>query len=193
MAYEFRRCRQLVVFGLIILAAATLVWRGGSATDFLTSSWKVPLNFDTAILWGTIVFALSGTESVAFLRNDIQGGIPAIVRVLAALGIAMILIYIVGTAAMLVILPKAQLTRLSDLPDALHAAFARVGYPALAAIAIGFFAVSQFGGLRRGSALGRACRLKRGSTASCRRCLHGEIPGPARRAPPSCCSVVSLP
>jgi len=39
-----------LVFGLIILAAATLVWRGGSATDFLTSSWKVPLNFDTAIL-----------------------------------------------------------------------------------------------------------------------------------------------
>jgi amino acid transporter len=113
-----------LVFLLIIAAGATLVWRGGSATDFLASSWKPPFGFDTAILWGTIVFALSGTESVAFLRNEIRGGIPTIVRVLAALGIAMVLIYMIGTAAMLVILPEAQLTRLSGLPDALHAGFA---------------------------------------------------------------------
>jgi len=173
-----------LVFGLIILAAATLVWRGVSATDFLTSSWKVPLNFDTAILWGTIVFALSGTESVAFLRNDIQGGIPAIVRVLAALGIAMILIYIVGTAAMLVILPKAQLTRLSGLPDALHAAFARVGYPALAAIAIGFFAVSQLGGLTAWFGIGARLPVEAGLDSFlppvfARRNPRTGAPGPA--------------
>jgi amino acid transporter len=59
----------------------------------------------------------------------------------------MVLIYMLGTAAMLVILPKAELTRLSGLPDALHAAFSRVGLPALAGLAIGLFAISQLGGL----------------------------------------------
>jgi glutamate:GABA antiporter len=136
-----------LIFFLIIAAAAMLVWRGGSATKFLGSSWVPTFGFDTAILWGTIVFALGGAESVAFLRNDIEGGIRTVVRALVALGIAMVLIYMVGTAAMLVILPKAELTRLSGLPDALHAAFSRVGFPALAGLAIGLFAVSQLGGL----------------------------------------------
>jgi amino acid transporter len=135
------------IFFLIIAAAAMIIWHGGSATNFLGSSWVPPFGFDTAILWGTIVFALGGAESVAFLRNDIEGGIRTVVRVLVALGIAMVLIYMAGTAAMLVILPKADLTRLSGLPDALHATFSRAGFPALAGLAIGLFAISQLGGL----------------------------------------------
>ena len=39
------------------------------------------------------------------------------------------------------------MTRLSGLPDALHAAFSRAGFPALAGLAIGLFAISQLGGL----------------------------------------------
>jgi amino acid transporter len=136
-----------LIFLLILAAAVLLAWRGASATNFLASSWVPSFGFDTAILWGTIVFALSGVESVAFLRNDIEGGIRTIVRVLVVLGIAMVLIYMAGTTAMLVILPKADLTRLSGLPDALHAAFSRVGFPALAGLAIGLFALSQLGGL----------------------------------------------
>ena len=127
-----------LIFLLIIGAALILVIRSASATNFLASSYVAPRNFDTAILWGTIVFAISGTETVAFLRNDIEGGMRTVRRVIVALGIAMLVIYMVGTAAMLVILPEAQLTRLSGLPDALHAAFSRVGFPALAVFAIGF-------------------------------------------------------
>jgi amino acid transporter len=114
----------------IVLADVLLAWHGASATDFLASPWRSGFGFDTAILWGTIVFALSGSESVAFLRNDIHGDTRTIARALAALGIVMVLIYMAGTASMLVILPEAALTRLSGLPDALHAALARVGYPA---------------------------------------------------------------
>lgn len=136
-----------LIFLLILGAAFILVGRGASATNFVASSYVPPMNFDAAILWGTMVFALCGTEAVAFLRNDIQGGMRTIVRVLIALGGACALIYMVGTAAMLVILPKAALTRLSGLPDALQAAFTHVGIPQLALAAIAFFAVSQLGGL----------------------------------------------
>jgi glutamate:GABA antiporter len=136
-----------LIFLLLVLAAAMLAWRGAGATNFLTSSYRIPLNFDTAILWGTIVFAMNGMETVAFLRNDIAGGMRTIRKVLAAQGVAMVTIYMVGTAAMLVILPQAELTRLSGLPDALQAAFAHVGYPALAVIAIAGLALSQFGGV----------------------------------------------
>src|SRR5581483_12146993 len=70
-----------------------------------------------------------------------------IVRVLIALGVAVMLIYMAGTAIMLVILPQAQLTRLSGLPDALTAAFVRVGFPSLATVALALFALSNAGGL----------------------------------------------
>jgi amino acid transporter len=136
-----------LIFLLIVGAAAILIARGSSATDFLHGSYIPPATFDTAILWGTIVFGIGGAEAIAFLRDDIVGGMRTIRRVLVALGVAMILIYMAGTAAMLVILPQAQLTRLSGLTDALHAVFAHVGFPALAVAAIGFFAVSQLGGL----------------------------------------------
>jgi glutamate:GABA antiporter len=136
-----------LIFFLLVFAAAVLTWRGAGATHFLASSYRPPLNFDTAILWGTIVFGMNGTETVAFLRNDVTGGMRTIRKVLAAQGTAMVSIYMIGTAAMLVILPQAQLTRLSGLPDALHAAFAHVGYPALAVVAVAALALSQFGGV----------------------------------------------
>ncbi len=136
-----------LVFGFLVAAAAILLARGASATNFVAGPYVAPLNFDTAILWGTIVFAICGSETVAFLRNEIDGGVKTIVRVLIALGIAVMLIYMAGTAIMLVILPKAQLTRLSGLPDALTAAFVRVGFPSLATVALALFALSNAGGL----------------------------------------------
>jgi amino acid transporter len=136
-----------LIFTLIIISAAILIWRHASATDFLHSSYLPHANFDTAILWGTICFGISGAESIAFLRNDIDGGMRTIRRVIVVLGVAMILIYGVGTAAMLVILPQTELTRLGGLTDALHAAFNHVGFPVFATLALVFFAVSQLGGL----------------------------------------------
>ena len=136
-----------IIFGLLVGAAAVLAARGASATDFANSSYVAPFNFDTAILWGTIVFAVCGSETVAFLRNDIEGGLRTIIRALIVLGIAVMLIYMVGTATMLVVLPTAQLTRRSGLPDALTAAFSRTGLPVLGTVALVLFAISNAGGL----------------------------------------------
>lgn len=136
-----------LIFFLLLFAACVLEWRGAGATNFSASSYLPRFNFDTAILWGTMVFALNGSETVAFLRDDIQGGMRAIRKVLMMLGIAMVVIYMVGTAAMLVILPQADLTRLSGLSDALQAAFSHVGFSSLALLAIAGLALSQFGGL----------------------------------------------
>lgn len=135
-----------LVFFLLAGAAAILFWRGGSATNFATASYAVPLGFDTAILWGTMVFAMCGTETLAFLRDDIEGGMTTILKVLATVGVAMVAIYLAGTASMLVILPQSDLTRLAGLPDALHAAFSRVGLPSLAIVAMAGFALASFGG-----------------------------------------------
>jgi amino acid transporter len=135
-----------LVLAIIVVAGAVIAIRGQSATDFLHASYIPVFNFDTAILWGTIVFAYCGIEGVAFLRNEIEGGMGTVVRVLGIAGISSSIIYILGTAAFLVILPASELSRLGGFADALKAGLAHVGVGFLAIPAILLFAVSMVGG-----------------------------------------------
>jgi len=134
-----------VVLGVILAIGAAIGGRGESATDFVHSSYIAPLNFDTAILWGTIFFAYSGVESVAFLRNEVEGGMPTIIRALIVLGIGSVIVYIAGTSSFLAILPKEALTRLAGFPDALRIGLERVHLGMLAPAVIGLFALSMMG------------------------------------------------
>src|SRR5690348_5208554 len=59
-----------IVVAVIVAISIAIGSRGEGATDFLHSSYVPPLNFNTAILWGTIYFAYSGVEAVAMLRNE---------------------------------------------------------------------------------------------------------------------------
>ncbi|HEY1963045.1 MAG TPA: APC family permease [Rhizomicrobium sp.] len=135
-----------IVVAIILAIGAVIGARGQSATDFAHASWTAPLNFDTAILWGTIFFAYSGVEAVGMLRNEIEGGMRTVLWVLVILGLGSLVIYIAGTAAFLVILPQSELTRLAGFPDALRAGLARVGFAGFAPAVIGLFALAMMGG-----------------------------------------------
>ncbi|HEX2591011.1 MAG TPA: amino acid permease, partial [Rhizomicrobium sp.] len=135
-----------VILAALVLVAGTLLARHESATNFAAGPFIAPFNFDTAILWGTIVFAYSGIEAVAFMRNDIEGGMKTILRVLAIVGVVIGILYLVGTIAMLVILPAGQMTRLGGFADVLRAVFARGGMPGLTPYAIAFLSLSMLGG-----------------------------------------------
>lgn len=134
-----------IVFGVIVAAAVVIALRGEGATDFLHADYMPRLSFDTAILWGTLVFAYAGAEAVGFLRNEIEGGMRTILRVLFIVGAASVVIYIAGTIAFLVILPQAALTRLAGFPQALQQGLAHVGFGALAPWVIGLFAFAMLG------------------------------------------------
>jgi amino acid transporter len=136
----------IVVF-IIVGIGIVLGAQSKSATDFLQASYIPPINFDTAILWGTIVFAYSGLEAAGMLRNEIAGGMRTIVRVLAIVGVGSLFIYIGGTASFLVILPHSELTRLGGFSDALRIGLAHVGLGRFAPLVIGLFALSMLGGL----------------------------------------------
>jgi glutamate:GABA antiporter len=143
---NFGAAGSWVIFLAVLVIAFFIASRGASSTNFLHSSYMPKLNFDTAILWGSIVFAFSGAESIAFLRNDIAGGMRTILRVLATSGVAIAFVYIVGTAAFLVILPQSDLTRLSGFPDALRVAFGHVGFTRYASYALWLLVLAQLGG-----------------------------------------------
>lgn len=135
-----------IVVGVIVATGVAIAVRGQSATNFLHSSYLPPMTYDTAILWGTIFFAYSGVEAVAMLRNEIEGGLRTVVRVLAILGVGSVIIYIAGTSAFLAILPRSELTRLAGFPDALRAGLTHVGIGRFAPLVIGLFALSMMGG-----------------------------------------------
>lgn len=134
-----------IVFAIIVATATFLGFRDGSATDFLHARWLVPFNFDTALLWGTIVFAYAGVESLGFLRNEMEGGLKTVVRVLLVVGAGSLVIYVIGTSAFLVVLPQNELTRLAGFPDALRLGLRNAGAAWLAPLAIGLFVVSALG------------------------------------------------
>jgi amino acid transporter len=109
-------------FALVALLAVTALGVGlkqGSATDFVHASYAPPLDANGAILWATMVFGVGGTEALAFLRNDVRGGMRTILGVLACVALVQIAFYLAGTGSLLVILSPQTATRLSGLPDAL--------------------------------------------------------------------------
>ena len=99
---------------------------------------------------------------MAFLRDDIEGGLKTVVRALTAVGVILVVIYAAGTAAMLAILPQSELTRLAGLPDAIHAAFNHVGLPSLASVAIALFALSMLGGFTAWFGIGTRLPMEAG-------------------------------
>ncbi|MGD0192556.1 MAG: APC family permease [Rhizomicrobium sp.] len=151
-----------LIFMAIAGIALLLVFHGASATDFSKSSYLPPINFDTAILWGTIVFAYSGVEAVGFMRNEFSDGLKTALRVLGTVGPALAVVYIAGTAAMLVILPASDMTRLGGFADTLHAVFDRAHLGTWAPIALILFALSQTGGLTAWFAAGARLPLAAG-------------------------------
>ena len=110
---------NIVLVALLTLVAVLVCAGHGPATDFAHASYAPPLDANGAILWATMVFAVGGSEALAFLRNDVRGGMRTILAVLASVALLQIVFYLTGTAAMLAILTPQAATRLSGLPDAL--------------------------------------------------------------------------
>ncbi|HEY2446645.1 MAG TPA: APC family permease [Rhizomicrobium sp.] len=135
-----------VVLFIIIAVAVVLGARGQGATNFLHASYLPRPTFDTAILWGTIMFAYSGVEALGFLRNELEGGMRTVVRVLAIVGVGSLVIYLGGTTAFLIVLPQSALTRLAGFPDALRLGLIHVGLTWLVVPALGLFALAMLGG-----------------------------------------------
>jgi glutamate:GABA antiporter len=118
---------NFVLVALLAVTAIGVGLRQGPATDFAHASYRPPLDAGGAILWATMVFGVAGSEALAFMRNDVRGGMRTILGVLAAVALVQIAFYLGGTISILVILTPQAATRLSGLPDALILGLKTVG------------------------------------------------------------------
>lgn len=94
---------------LMLLAVAFFVWRiHGSQTHFSWANIRPIWNWDTVNFWPQIAFAFTGLELVSAMSDEIKDPHKTFPRAIMGSGALIAIIYIVGTVAVLTLLPADQ-------------------------------------------------------------------------------------
>lgn len=137
------------VVGILILACGGYAWhRFGAATPFTARSLVPDLGSLPALgTFSAMALAYVGLELGPILGGEIKEPERTIARAtLMACGVVP-LIYLSGTAALLVALPSGEVDLISGIPQAVGAIGVRIGVPTIAAVTAFFVALSQIGTL----------------------------------------------
>ena len=120
----------LWVPGLILMGLGILAWaRFGSATSFTLEAMIPSTRLKDIVFWSTIAFSLSGLESASMMGEEIRDARRNIPRALLIAGVLITLLYILGTIAMLVAVPHAQILHLQGFMQAIEQVSGRFGLP----------------------------------------------------------------
>jgi glutamate:GABA antiporter len=143
---------------LLLMGIGAAAWmRSGSATEFSLSSLTPGLHVRDLIFWSTIAFALTGFESASFMGEEIKDARRTIPRAIFVSAPLIALIYILGTASVLVALPASEVGSLQGVMEAIGAAGRRIGFEGIAPVAAALIALSALGSV--GAWLGSTARL----------------------------------
>lgn len=116
----------------LLFALAFLVWsRFGPATSFATQSFKPTLTVANCGIWATMLSAFAGAEAASFMGSEIKRPRRDIPRALIVAGFLIVAGYVLGTLAILVVVPREQLNSLEGLMQAISSSGARVGWRGL--------------------------------------------------------------
>jgi amino acid transporter len=124
---------------LVILAVvATIVaFKYGSVTHFTVRNMMPTWNWDTVNFWSQIAFAFTGLELVSAMSEEVRDPRRTLPRAVFGAGALIALMYIVGTFAVLALVPAADLDPQSGVFHAIT-----VGSIALKVGALGIFAAA---------------------------------------------------
>ncbi len=106
-------------------------WRFGAATSFRMESFKPTLTVANFGVWATMLSAFSGAEAASFMGSEIKRPRRDIPRALIIAGVLVVAGYVLGTIAILVVVPRGQLNSLEGLMQAISGSGARVGWRGL--------------------------------------------------------------
>ncbi len=114
--------------GLLCVVGVVALRRFGSATSFDAASLKPSLNLGNAGVWATLMFAFAGAESASCMGGEIKDARRIIPRALLIAGVLIAGGYILGTVAVLVVLPHQQLNGLEGIMQAISGSAERIGW-----------------------------------------------------------------
>lgn len=135
--------------GALVLVGGVIAWhRFGAATPIYGASLVSNLTSLPALSsFATMVFAYSGLELAPILAEEIKNPKRAFARATFLACVFIALVYIVGTAALLVALPAQQINIISGVPQALAEVGRRIGISYFGVLGAVLLTLSQIGTL----------------------------------------------
>jgi amino acid transporter len=114
--------------GLLCVVGAIALHRFGSATSFNVSSLKPSLSVANAGVWAALMFAFAGAESASCMGGEIKNPRRIIPRALLMAGVLITAGYMLGTIAMLIVLPHERLNSMQGILQAISSSADRIGW-----------------------------------------------------------------
>jgi amino acid transporter len=117
---------------LVVALAGCCWWWFGSVTRFDLASAQPNFDLSHVIILSSLAFALSGPEAASFMSGEIRDPRRTIPRALPLAGLVVLPVYLLGTVAVLVIMPAHAVNPLQGLVQAGSIAASHLGIGALA-------------------------------------------------------------
>jgi amino acid transporter len=131
-----------------LVALGAVAWsRFGSATPMPARAFVPSTALKDVIFWSTIAFAFSGVESGSTMGDEIQDTRRTVPRAILSAGAVMTVLYLAGTLSVLLAIPRAQISGLQGIMQAIQAMSARVGVAWLAPILAALVTLNALGGV----------------------------------------------
>lgn len=131
-----------------LLVLGAIAWsRYGSATPMGPGAFLPATGLKDVIFWSTIAFAFGGVESASTMGDEIQDARRIVPKAILSAGAVMTVLYILGTACVLLTIPREQVTGLQGISQALQTITARMGIAWLAPIMAAFVTLNALGGV----------------------------------------------
>jgi amino acid transporter len=119
----------------VVLAVWSLVAHGSATPVSARGLLPATLDLPSINLFATMTFAFAGLELAPTLGDEIHDPARTLRRGIAVSGLAVVTMYVLGTAAMLVALPHETVSITNGMPQATAALAERLGAPWLAPVA----------------------------------------------------------
>ncbi len=132
---------------LLIVSGVAAALTVGSATSFRPSELVPQEDFwSTVSLWSAMCFAFAGFEIGAFVGEEIKDARRTLPLGIAIAGLIATVIYVAGSASVLVALPAGALHERSGIADAVALSSRHLGLAGLGAITGGLLALGNLAG-----------------------------------------------
>src|SRR5580704_16427334 len=133
---------------MVLFVLGTISWRlHGAATAFTPATLMPSTSLKDVIFWSTIAFAFGGVESGSTMGEEIHDARRTVPRAVLSAGIVITVLYMAGTAAVLLAIPRSQVSGLQGIMAAVQAVVGRVGAPWLGPIMAAFVTLNALGGV----------------------------------------------
>jgi len=113
---------------MLLMALGAVAWsRFGSASPITGHAVVPSMHLKDVIFWSTIAFAFGGVESGSTMGEEIEDARRTVPRAILTAGAVITALYIAATFAVLLAMPREQVSGLSGIMQAIQAMSARVG------------------------------------------------------------------